>query len=286
MFYLVTYILPSIPTMSCLTMLMQGVQDCFDSHLRTILTEIAEDNKLDTRALLGKYLYRGMPDLSPLTKETYQVPEGPVEIPMPRPQARPAPKKKGGRKPKFSTPPDLSGDLTREFLEGLTIPLIKEACKMRKIPVGGGKDELIKRFMEYMENPDAHKITKKGGRKKKDQPPEPKHNHELDDKTHTDCEQCQLYGNPMDPCMQEEEFEIARSEKPKETKEIEEPEEIEEDDTDSIENQLKNIISTMNTVDLDKDKGDEWDESEYVEPDDNEDPLDAMDYGDDLDFEE
>jgi hypothetical protein len=267
-------------------MLMQGVQDCFDDHLRTILTEIAEDNKLDTRPLLGKYLYRGLPDLSPLTKQTYQVPEGPLEIPEPRPLV--APKKKGGRKPKFSTPPDLAGDLTREFLEGLTIPLIKEACKMRKIAVSGGKDDLIKRFMDYMENPEAHKVTKKGGRRKKDQPPEPKHNHELDDKTHSDCEQCQMYGNPMDPIMQEEEFEIARSEKPKETKETEETEETEEDETESIENQLKNIISTMNNVDLDKDKanGDEWDESEYVEPDDNEDPLDAMDYGDDLDFEE
>lgn len=286
---------------------MLSVQDSFEQHLRSILAEIAQDHKLDERHLIGKYIIRGLPDLSPVTLETYPEAQKPLpapkveesqkppEIPEPRvtkvkdPQA---PKKKGGRKPKFQEKPNLEGELTEEYLQSLTIPLIKEACKMRQVAISGGKDVLIKRFLEYQKNPEAHKPPRKGGRKKKTQEPEPQHNHTLDDKTHADCDQCKVYGNPMDPKMDDEEFEVDQD----------------------IQNQLKEIVGKMNATTLDEPKESEEaeeaekpydifglqetkeikelsdDESgweEYKEPqEDDEDPFEAMEYGDELTFEE
>ena len=282
---------------------MGQVQDSFDCHLRHMLSEIAIDHGLDSKVLLGKYIYHGMSDLSPVTKAEYKVPDHPPVIPKPRLVT--GIKKKGGRKPKFSTPPTLSGELSETYLTGLTIPYLKEACKMRKIPISGGKDQLIERFLAFQKNPEAHKPAKKGGRKKKDQPPEPKHNHPLDDKTHAGCEQCKEYGNPMDPTMEEEEFEVTTIEapvvvnnwviKPPEGTgapevvegpgEIEAVEEIDED----IHDQLRSIVSKMNEVEIDETKdttGTAW-ESVYEEPDkDDEDPLQDMEFGDDDEEEE
>jgi hypothetical protein len=271
--------------------MMLNVQDLWDQQLRLILGEIARDHQLDSRQLIGKYILRGMPDLSPVTLQTYPEAQKPVveesqhppEIPEPRKAPAPAPapgKKKGGRRPKFQEKPNLEGDLTEEYLQTLTIPLIKEACKMRKIAISGGKDVLIKRFLEYQQDPEAHKPPRKGGRKKKSQEPEPQHNHTLDDKTHEDCEQCKVYGNPMDPKMSEEEFEIDHD----------------------IQNQLKEIVGKMNATTLDEPKeieeteeteepyeasDDEAGWEEYQEPqDDEEDPYGVMEYGDDLTFED
>lgn len=269
---------------------MLNVQDCFEQELRLILGQIARDHQLDERQLVGKYIIRGLPDLSPVTLETYpeaqkiapprkvEESQKPPEIPEPRPAKAPqaakgpqAPKKKGGRKPKFHEKPNLEGELTEEYLQSLTIPLIKEACKMRQIAISGGKDVLIKRFLEYQKNPEAHKPPRKGGRKKKTQEPEPQHNHTLDDKTHADCEQCKVYGNPMDPKMDEEEFEIDQD----------------------IQNQLKKIVGKMNATTLDEPQeieevsDDEAGWEEYQEPqEDDEDPYEAMEYGDELTFEE
>jgi len=265
--------------------MMLNVQDCFEQELRLILGDIARDHNLDQRQLIGKYIIRGMPDLSPKTLETYPEALGPLgvrkvkqsqkppEIPEPRvTKAAKAAKKKGGRKPKFQEKPNLEGELTEEYLQGLTIPLIKEACKMRKIAISGGKDVLIKRFLEYQSNPEAHKPPRKGGRKKKSQDPEPHHNHTLDDKTHADCDQCKVYGNPMDPTMAEEEFEVDQD----------------------IQNQLKEIVGKMNATTLDEPKetedidasDDESGWEEYQEPQEDEDPLGAMEYGDELTFED
>jgi hypothetical protein len=272
--------------MACLHTMMLNVQDLWDQQLRLILGEIARDHQLDSRQLIGKYILRGMPDLSPVTLQTYPEAQKPVveesqhppEIPEPRkaPALAP-PKKKGGRKPKFQEKPNLEGELTEEYLQSLTIPLIKEACKMRKIAISGGKDVLIKRFLEYQKDPEAHKPPRKGGRKKKSQEPEPQHNHTLDDKTHEDCDQCKVYGNPMDPKMSEEEFEIDQN----------------------IQNQLKEIVGKMNATTLDEPKkieeteepygasDDEAEWEEYQEPqDDEEDPYAIMEYGDDLTFED
>jgi hypothetical protein len=278
--------------MACLHTMMLNVQDLWDQQLRLILGEIARDHQLDSRRLIGKYILRGMPDLSPVTLQTYPEAQKPVveesqhppEIPEPRKAPAPqGPKKKGGRKPKFQEKPNLEGELTEEYLQSLTIPLIKEACKMRKIAISGGKDVLIKRFLEYQKDPEAHKPPRKGGRKKKSQEPEPQHNHTLDDKTHEDCDQCKVYGNPMDPKMSEEEFEIDQN----------------------IQNQLKEIVGKMNATTLDEPEesekpydvfglqdtkeasDDEAEWEEYQEPqDDEEDPYAIMEYGDDLTFED
>ena len=273
------------PIMSCLHTMMLNVQDLWEDQLRLILCEIARDHKLDSKQLIGKYILRGMPDLSPVTLQTYPEAQKPVveqsqkppEIPEPRVvrQLKAPKKKKGGRKPKFQEKPNLEGELTEDYLRTLTIPLIKEACIMRKIAISGGKDVLIKRFLDYQKNPEAHKPPRKGGRKKKSQEPEPQHNHQLDDRTHEDCEQCKVYGNPMDPSMDEEEFEIDQD----------------------IQNQLKEIVGKMNATTLDDPKEiqepqeieeteDEAGWEEYQEPQDDEDPYAIMEYGDELTFED
>lgn len=278
---------------------MLNVRDEFEGQLRLILGEIAQDHQLDSKTLIGKYLLRGQKDLSPLTQSTYPIPEGLPAVPSqivapgaPKAPRVPGEKKKGGRKPKFSTPPKLDGDLTGDFLRDLTIPLLKEACKMRKIPITGGKDILIDRIQEHQKNPQAPGDKKKGGRKKKLQAPEPEHNHVLDNKTHKDCPQCETYGNPMDPGMQRETFEIAAPspvvapQVPEiepaavESSEIEpvpvEPKEFEMGDED-IDDQLKNIVAQMNQMEMDSEEEDE---------NDDEDPFSQMDYGDDLEEED
>ena len=278
--------------------MIQNVRDEFESQLRMILDEIARDHDLDPRALIGKYILHGQKDLSPVTLDTYPVPEGlpavPSQFPVqpmtkkvkPSKPSKPVgEKKKGGRKPKFSTPPDLSGDLTEEYLRDLTIPLLKEACKLRKLPITGGKDVLIDRIQEHQRNPQAP-VEKKGGRKKKVHIQEPEHNHILDNKTHKDCPQCETYGNPMDPHMQEETFEIAPAPSVPQVPvvpEIEEPQTVQEPKEfdmgeEDLDEQLKSIVSQMNQIHMDSDDEDE--------NDDDEDPFDHMDYGDDLEEED
>ena len=257
--------------------MMMNVQDLWDGQMRHILEEIARDHNLDSHKLIGKYVLNNMPNLSPVTLQTYpeaqkpwaQESQKPPEIPEPRI----APKKKGGRKPKFQEKPNLEGELTEDYLHTLTIPLIKEACKMRRIAISGGKDVLIKRFLDYQENPESHRPSRKGGRKKKAQEPEPMHNHNLDDKTHDGCDHCKIYGNPMDPRMADEEFEVEQ---------------------EHIQNQLKDIIGKMDDPPTcqepeecpePSDNEAEWEE--YQEPqDEDENPFDAVEYGDDLTFED
>jgi hypothetical protein len=103
--------------------------------------------------------------------------------------------------------------------------------------------------------------------------PEPQHNHSLDSQTHPDCEQCKTYGNPMDPQMAEEEFEVSHD----------------------IQSQLQDIVSKMNASTLsdpipppaeDQEQEQEQDWEEYEEPPEDDDPLDSMEYGDDLELEE
>lgn len=259
--------------MSCLESMFQNVRDEFESQLRLILGEIARDHELDAKVLIGKYILRGQKDLSPVTLQTYPVPEGlpavPSQVPVP-PRT-----KKGGRKPKFATPPKLDGELTTEFLRDLTIPLLKEACKLRGLPITGGKDVLIDRIQEHQKNPRAPQDKKKVSRKKKIQIPEPEHNHILDNKTHQDCPQCETYGNPMDPQMQDETFEIAPAPVPHSVSPIPGPGPQEFDmGDDDLDNQLKSIVAQMNEVDLGSDV------------DDDEDPFDHMDYGDELEEED
>ena len=261
-----------------------------------ILQEVARDHGLNSRALVGKYVLRGQKELSPVTLKTYPaahappLPEGIPSVPVAPVVSK---GKKGGRKPKFSTPPPLDGTLTRSFMEGLTIPLLKEACKMCKVAITGSKDTLIDRMLSYQSDPGAHQPPRKGGRKKKVQFSEPTHNHPLDSHTHPDCEQCKAYGNPMDPGMQEEVFEVTHDapvapEVPKspvapevpKSPEAPDSSEFEIDDGD-IEDQLKAIVAQMNTTCLD---GDDLSDVESDVCDD--DPFDQMDYGDDLEEED
>ena len=276
--------------MACLHNLMLNVRHEFEYQLRVILEDIAQEHKLDHRVLVGKYILRGEKDLSPVTLSTYPVPEGlpavPVKHPDPvAPKAAKAPKppkapkapkpagekKKGGRKPKFSTPPKLDGELTEDFLKDLTIPILKEACKMRKLPITGGKDVLIDRIQEHQNNPQPL-VEKKGGRNKKVQVQEPEHNHALDNQTHKDCPQCETYGNPMDPNMHEETFEIAATPT---VSNVPEPKEFEMGEED-LDDQLKNIVAQMNQVEIEEEE----------EEDEEEDPFDQMDYDDELEEED
>lgn len=246
--------------MSCLV----AMQDALEQQLRLILEEVARDHGLDSRALVGKYILRGQKDLSPVTLREYPGAEG--LPPQPKARApRPALGRKGGRRPRFSTPPQLDGDLSDEFLRGLTIPLLKEACKLRKLPVTGGKDVLVGRILSYQTDPPGPVKTKKP--KKKQGPGEPEHNHALDSKTHDDCPQCSTYGNPMDPGMQDEEFEVqgGLSAVPEVRREVEF--EMGDDDLDA---QLGAIVHQMNDMD-----------------DETEDPLGGdVCYGDVLEEEE
>lgn len=282
--------------MACLQNLMLNVRHEFEYQLRAILEDIAQEHKLDHRVLIGKYILRGEKDLSPVTLATYPVPEGLPAVPehpdpqepkvpkepkkVPKVPRAPAEKKKGGRKPRFSTPPNLDGELTVEFLQSLTIPILKKACKMRKLPITGGKDVLIDRIQEHQRNPQAP-VEKKGGRKKKVQVQEPGHNHVLDNQTHKDCPQCETYGNPMDPKMQEETFEIAATPTVSNVPEIEEIHEPKEFDMgeEDIDDQLKKIVAQMNQMGVESDGEEEVD-------DDDEDPFDHMDYGEELEEED
>lgn len=284
--------------MACLHNLMLNVRHEFEYQLRVILEDIAQEHHLDHRVLVGKYILRGEKDLSPVTLATYPVPEGLPAVPdhtdpvepkaakepkapkepkaakVPKEPKAAGEKKKGGRKPRFSTPPKLDGELTVEFLKDLTIPILKEACKMRKLPITGGKDVLIDRIQEHQRNPQPL-VEKKGGRKKKVQVQEPEHNHALDNQTHKDCPQCETYGNPMDPNMQEETFEIASTPTVSNVPEIEEFPEPKEFDMgeEDLDDQLKNIVAQMNQMEIESD-GEE------------EDPFDHMDYGDELEEED
>ena len=161
-----------------------------------------------------------------------------------------------------------------DFLQTLTIPLLKKACKMRNIPVTGGKDILINRIHEYQVNPQPIPDKKnKIHRRSRDE--EPQHNHVLDNKTHDDCPQCNIYGNPMDPNMHEETFEITETEEKHKLPENTTIEfEMGEDDLDE---QLKNIVSNMNETGIESDEED-------IESD--EDPFENMDYGEELEEEE
>lgn len=282
-----------------------------------ILQDIARDHGLDSRALIGKYILQGRGDLSPVTQKTYKVPES-QPPPQPRyvaqrivfspPAAKSKPKaKKGGRKPKFSTPPPLDGTLTQEFMDGLTIPLLKDACKMRKLPITGSKDKLIKRIQDHQENPQAPQVKK--GKKKAVKIQEPVHNHELDGKTHGDCEQCQTYGNPLDVDSQNETFEIHESEVPQSpvvspVPEIQSqpqspvaPRTQEEEFTmgdDDIQAQLKAIVAQMSDDEPATTSQDDMvchmiraeEEMQEFQDHDEDDPFDSMEYGDILDEEE
>ena len=271
-----------------------------------ILREIAREHKLDSRALVGRYVLRGQKDLSPVTLQTYPVPEGLPMAPAPvAPVARAlGGKNKGGRKPRFSTPPKLDGELAESFLRTLTNPLLQEACKMRQIAVTGGKDVLVGRILKYQEDPQGHKPPRKGGRKKKEQGQEPQHNHALDDRTHGDCPQCETYGNPLDPGMQQEEFQVTQEvpvEAPTPVVPVVTPvpvvpspppapvvrgPEIQPDefnmDDDDIDAQLRSIVEQMNGTTLGE-PCDEYDDEEEVE---GEDPFDHMEYGDMLEEED
>ena len=307
--------------MACLQTMMMNVRDLWEDQLRIILEEIARDHKLDSKSLVGRYILRGQKDLSPVTLSTYPVPEGlPQPAPAPRAQAprvappprAPGSKNRGGRKPRFGTPPKLDGELTEDFLRTLTNPLLQEACKMRQIAVTGGKDVLVGRILTYQSDPGAHKPPRKGGRKKKSQAPEPVHNHALDDRTHPDCEQCKIYGNPLDPGMQKEEFQVTASPLPSPgiesapepaappvPREIESapaspqppvppvPQEFEMDDGD-IDAQLKAIVDQMNgtTLGSEPPMGESYDEDVDEDEDEDEDPFGRMDYGDMLEEED
>jgi hypothetical protein len=250
-----------------MTHVLANIRDDVEEGLRSILANIAQDYNLNEKELIQKYIYKDIPDLSPVSKAAYQ--PQPPEIPKPR-QAPVAPTqpKKGGRKPKFQDKPDIQAttQLQDELLNQLTIPLLKEACKNRGITQGGSKAGLVKRLQDHRDGklPQVRQPAKKAKKDKRAQ--EPQHNHPLDDETHPDCEQCKMYGNPADPKMQEEEFEIAPAQ-----------------ETD-MEDELAKIVAGMTAIEPQEDN-DENNWEDYQEPQEDENPYDCMEYGDVLELE-
>ena len=87
-------------------------------------------------------------------------------------------------------------DYTAEELGGVNVAALKVLCKHHGLTQGGKKDSLIARLL----NPQDGLPKKRGGKKKKAaKPPEPEHDHELDEEHHEDCKACGLQGNILDP---------------------------------------------------------------------------------------
>ncbi len=65
-----------------MTAVLANIRDDVEEGLRSILANIAHDHQLNEKELLVKYLYKDIPDLSPVSKAAYQ--PQPPEIPKPR----------------------------------------------------------------------------------------------------------------------------------------------------------------------------------------------------------
>ena len=95
-----------------------------------------------------------------------------------------------------TTPPD--GPYTQNDLDSMTIPILSTIMKAKGIKLAGNKGEKIQRILDFQDNP-ASPPKKRGGRKKAPKQPEPSHNHSLhaESSAHSSCEQCEIYGNPL-----------------------------------------------------------------------------------------
>ena len=192
-----------------------GVRDEFEGFLRDLLGRVAQDYQLKEQELVARYLTSHDPHRSPVSQalvESLPVVSKPV---VPRfVVVGPQEAKKRGRKPAPGIESlDLSRNLTAEEILGLTIPTLKAVCKHHGLKITGSRPELVGRLEAWQANPDDPLLKKKkGGRAKRvPGPKEPEHSHPVDDQIHTDCEQCQAYGNPLAPEQSREEFEVAPS---------------------------------------------------------------------------
>ena len=193
-----------------------GVRDEFEGFIRGLLGSIARDYQLKEQELVTRYLTSQEPQRSPVSQALVQslAPRPPpaapplfVVVPHPSEGA-----KKRGRKPAPGIEAlDLSRNLTVDEISACTIPTLKAVCKHHGLKITGSRPELVGRLESWQANPDDPLLKKKkGGRAKRvPGPKEPEHSHPMDDKIHTDCAQCQAYGNPLAPEHSREVFEVA-----------------------------------------------------------------------------
>ena len=205
-------IMSSVPS---LFTFCDGVRDEFEGFCRDLLGRVAQDYQLKEQELVARYLTSVAPQQSPVSLALVQslpVVSKPV---VPRfVVLGPQEAKKRGRKPAPGIESlDLSRNLTAEEILGLTIPTLKAVCKHHGLKITGSRPELVGRLEAWQANPDDPLLKKKkGGRAKRvPGPKEPEHSHPVDDQLHSDCEQCQAYGNPLAPEQSREEFEVAPS---------------------------------------------------------------------------
>jgi hypothetical protein len=103
---------------------------------------------------------------------------------------------------KASIEPRDEADYTEDELNATTNACLAAICKYHGLKKPLGKPELIKNIMGYVNSDNKSEYTankKPAKRKKPAKAPEPKHNHEADGTTHTDCDHCIKYGDITDP---------------------------------------------------------------------------------------
>ena len=177
-----------------------------EEYSRSLVSRIARDYDLKECDLVDRYVvpdFCGAPEsLSPTSLRRYHS-AAPSLV-----AAATTPKRGRKRAPGVESL-DLTRPQTEEDIRGLTIPSLKELCKIKGLKITGSRPELIARFLSWQENPDQDDLKpKKGGRKKqRSKVPETSHNHPLDGEHHGDCPECDAHGNPMAATQQE--FEIA-----------------------------------------------------------------------------
>ena len=182
--------------------------DGLEGYARDLLSRVSRDYDLKEQELLDRYVladFGGPPEsMSPTSLSKYRAAQ-------PSPVARATvPAGRRGRKPAPGLDSlDLSRPQTESDLAGLTIPSLKELCKLKGLKVTGSRPDLISRFMSWQSDPDQADLKpKRGGRKKqRESTPETAHNHPLDGEHHRDCPECDAHGNPLTGKIQD--FEVA-----------------------------------------------------------------------------
>jgi len=206
---------------------LSGFRDEVEGWARGLLSSVAHDYSLSEQELVHRYLSLeftegGKGAASPVTLSLVErathpatsapapAPQVPTNVsPVPAPvTAAVAPKKARGRKKAPGIEAlDLSKPLSLAEIESLTIPSLKDLCKVKGLKLTGSRPELVGRIMAWQADPNAAGLKpRQGGKKKREAPAPTVHNHPLDAQVHADCSECAAHGNPLSGMMQE--FEV------------------------------------------------------------------------------
>ncbi len=199
---------------------LSGFRDEVEGWARGLLSSVAHDYSLSEQELVHRYLSLeftegGKGAASPVTlslveRATHRATSAPAPAPKVPTNVSPvpAPKKARGRKKAPGIEAlDLSKPLSLAEIESLTIPNLKELCRVKGLKLTGSRPELVGRIMAWQADPNAAGLKpRQGGKKKRDAPAPTVHNHPLDAQVHADCSECAAHGNPLSGMMQE--FEV------------------------------------------------------------------------------